>query len=77
MNNIETRLTECFTNVFPGLKPNQIAVANAETLSAWDSVAHITLLTAVGEEFRIEFEPDDYVDLLSYRQILAVLKDRL
>jgi acyl carrier protein len=77
MNAIENRVTQCFANVFPGLPPGQIPDASTDTLEAWDSVAHITLLTVVSEEFGIEFEPQDYVDLISYPEILKAVKDRL
>jgi acyl carrier protein len=73
---IETRVARCFTNVFPALPSSRIQGASADTLEAWDSVAHITLLTAVAEEFGIEFEPEDYVDLISYSQILDAIKAR-
>ena len=76
MNGIETRAAQCFANVFPALQPSDIQNASTDTLAAWDSVAHITLLTAVSEEFGIEFEPEDYVELISYSQILAAIKAR-
>jgi acyl carrier protein len=74
MNDIEARVTQCFENVFPTLQANEIAGASTDTLPAWDSVAHITLLTVVSEEFGIDFEPEDYVELISYPQILNAVK---
>jgi acyl carrier protein len=76
MSSVEARVAGCFANVFPQLKPNEIRTAGTDTLKAWDSVAHITLLTAISEEFGIEFEPEDYVDLVSYSQILAAVMAR-
>lgn len=76
MSSIESRLTACFTNVFPQLKPEEAEAASTDTVQAWDSVAHITLLTAVSEEFGIEFEPEDYVELISYALILNAVKAR-
>jgi acyl carrier protein len=76
MNGIEARVTQCFANVFPDLHAGEIRGASTDTLEAWDSVAQITLLTAVSEEFSIDFEPEDYVDLISYPQILNAVKAR-
>ena len=76
MNETEARLSECFTRVFPDLRENEVAGASTDTVSAWDSVAHITLLTAVSEDFGIEFEPEDYVNLISYPQIADAVRAR-
>ena len=73
---IEARVTRCFANVFPDLHASEIPGATTDALEAWDSVAHITLLTAVSEEFGIDFEPEDYIDLISYSQILNAVKAR-
>lgn len=75
MNDMEGRLSGCFLNVFPDLEPGQVAGASTDTVAAWDSVAQITLLSAVSEEFGIEFEPDAYADLVSYDQLRMYLKN--
>ena len=51
MNEIHERVTRCFANVFPNLPPNEIARASTTSLAAWDSLAHVTLLSALAEEF--------------------------
>ena len=37
-------------------------------------MAHITLLSAISEEFGIEFEIDDYEELTSYQAIVSYLE---
>ena len=76
MNGIEARVAQCFANVFPDLGAAGIEGASTDTLEAWDSVAHITLLTSVSEEFGIDFEPEDYIDLISYPRILDAVMAR-
>jgi acyl carrier protein len=76
MNGIEARVAQCFANVFPDLPSSKVEGASTDTLEAWDSVAHITLLTAVSEEFSIDFEPEDYLDLVSYREIVDAVQAR-
>lgn len=78
MNNssIEARVVQCFSNVFPDLTPDRIRSASTETLETWDSVAHITLLSAISEEFGTAFEPEDYMELTSYALLVDSLKAR-
>lgn len=70
MNNISERVTNCFANVFPDIPAAEIPSASTASLKAWDSIAHITLLSAISEEFGIELEPEDYEELKSYSQIV-------
>jgi acyl carrier protein len=74
MNNIKEQVTNCFANVFSDLPPSEIPKASAESLAAWDSVAHITLLSAIAEEFGLEFEVEDYEELTSYTAIVDYLE---
>ena len=74
MTNIKERLAHCFENVFPSIPAKEIPRASAASLPAWDSVAHITLLSAIGEEFGVEFEIEDYEELTSYTEILEYLE---
>jgi acyl carrier protein len=74
MQNIEQRVAHCFSNVFPDLRSRDIPSARAGAVEAWDSVAHITLLSAISEEFGIEFEIDDYEELTSYPAIVSYLE---
>jgi acyl carrier protein len=71
------RLVQCFANVFPELRPDEIPAANVESLKAWDSVAHITLLTAIAEEFGLELEPEEFEELVSFELIADYLERRL
>jgi acyl carrier protein len=74
MNDIETRAGRCFANVFPGLTAEEIPGAGATSLAAWDSVAHIRLLSSVAEEFGLELEMEDFDELVSYALIVDYLK---
>jgi acyl carrier protein len=76
MNGIETRVARCFTNVFPGLLPEAISGASTSSLAAWDSVAHIRLLSSVAEEFGLELEMEDFDQLVSYPLILGYVESR-
>jgi len=60
------RLLDCFRAVFPDLTDEQLAAATTDNTPAWDSVALVTLVTLVEEEFAIALSPDDYGILLSF-----------
>jgi acyl carrier protein len=74
VSDIESRLNRCFAAVFPGLTPEKIPNASVDTVEKWDSVAGITLVTTIEEEFGIDFDPDALEHLVSYRLILDYLK---
>ena len=45
------------------------------SLASWDSLAGITLLSLIEEEFGIAISPDDSADLISFELIFDYLKD--
>ncbi len=40
----------------------------------WDSIGHMTLISALEEAFSITFETDDIVDYSSYKKGIDILK---
>jgi acyl carrier protein len=69
MDPITLRLTTCFETVFPDLPVEEIPAASQATLAAWDSVAAITLVNVIEEEFGIEMDFDQLADLDSFRRV--------
>ena len=53
MDEQERRLATCFLAAFPELHWDEIADASSANVNAWDSVAVVTLLAVVEEEFGI------------------------
>ncbi len=74
MDNIEQRLVKVFETVFPDLTAEQIHAASQTTVATWDSVAAITLMNLMEEEFTIEIDFDRAAELSSFSEILAYLK---
>ncbi|HLH39841.1 MAG TPA: acyl carrier protein [Bryobacteraceae bacterium] len=77
MNDIRARLTTCFATVFPALEPAKIPSATQKTVAAWDSVAAITLLNVIEEEFNTQVDFEALADLDSFDAIAAYLNDRV
>ncbi len=64
-------------NVFPDLPAEQAPKATTASVPAWDSLAHVTLLSAIGEAFSLDIPPDDFAELTSYAQLAAYVESRL
>ena len=77
MTNIRERLSNCFSNVFPSIRLDQIPYASAASVATWDSIRHITLLCSVSEEFGFEFAAKDYEHLVSFALIADYLETRV
>lgn len=77
MTEIESRVSKCFGNVFPELAEADRARASQASLAAWDSVAHITLLSAVSEEFGVDLEDESYESLSSFPLVVECVKEKL
>jgi acyl carrier protein len=77
MNNLQTRVADCFSNVFPELDRADIIRARQESLVSWDSLSHVTLLSAIAEEFQFEMEDEFPEDLTSYDLIVTYVESRV
>jgi acyl carrier protein len=69
MDDIRKKLAHCFSLTFPKLDPSQYASASAENTSEWDSVAQVTLLTLIGEEFGIEVDFSEFEGATSFESL--------
>ena len=75
MDKSRERLAECFRVVFPTLKNDaEIFAATQATVPEWDSVAAITLVNVLEEEFQIEMDFEILGDLTSFELIMDYLK---
>ena len=71
LDDIQNRLTKSFATTFPSLRPGDIPNARVETLPEWDSVAHLTLLAIIGEEFGMELDLEEFQETTSFKSIQA------
>jgi acyl carrier protein len=76
MDDAQARLVRCFSGVFPELSGDEIPTASVNTVESWDSVATITLLTVVEEEFGVHFEPEELENLVSFNSIMEHLRSQ-
>jgi acyl carrier protein len=76
MDETRQRLTSCFQVVFPDMPAEEVPAASTATVANWDSVAAITLMNVMEDEFGLEMDLDDLADLDSFEKILAYLQKR-
>jgi acyl carrier protein len=77
MDESRARLMRCFAAVFPELSPEEIGAATPEGVPAWDSIANVTLLAAIEEEFDVTIDANDLERLTSFRAVLDYLTVRV
>jgi len=76
MEILENRLVRCFQVIFPGLDEKQIRNATNTSLAGWDSIAMVTLINVIEEEFGAQIEVEDAESLTSFRRFLEYLGQR-
>lgn len=74
MDSTEARLVRCFQVVFPDLQEKDIVTAATASVSAWDSVATVTLISVVEEEFGIRLDLENVEELISFEGFLKHLQ---
>jgi acyl carrier protein len=74
MDDLKARLVSCFQTVFPDLSDEAAATASQATLAEWDSVAAITLVNVVEDEFGIEMDLDALADLDTFDKVCAYVQ---
>ncbi|KKL19278.1 hypothetical protein LCGC14_2467060 [marine sediment metagenome] len=77
MNDVDSRLKNCFLAVFPDLSADGVADATITSVEDWDSVSLVTLLSLVEEEFDVPILGDDVETLTSFMLISENLNARL
>ena len=74
MDDIETRLTQCFQLVFPELAAGGVSKAAPATVSSWDSIATITVVNLIEEEFEVQIGLEDIEQEVSFNTLLNYLQ---
>ena len=73
MDNVRDKLAHCFSLAFPQMDPNRYPGASAENTSEWDSIAQVTLLTLIGEEFGVDIDFEEFEGATSFEALASRL----
>lgn len=81
MDALTSRLQRCFAAVFPTATIEQVKKAEMDSFPGWDSMASVTLLGVIAEEFGQEIgeeiDMDDVERFRSFENMLAYLRSRV
>jgi acyl carrier protein len=69
MDNLDARLVRCFSSVFPDLSDEQIRSGTVHSVAEWNSLAAVTLVALIQEEFGIQVSLDDLPNLISFAAV--------
>lgn len=75
--NTRDRLVQCFEAVFPSVTAAEAEQASRDTLETWDSLAGITLMSVVQEEFGVEVDLLEWANLESFAAIESYVQELL
>ena len=71
----KTKLEQIFVDIFQ-MERNQINnETSVDTVEKWDSLAHLNLVLALEESFKITFTEEQSVEILSYPLIKTILNE--
>lgn len=76
MNNVRNRLADCFATVFPNLDAAEISKASISGVAEWDSLATVTLVALLEEEFAVSIGFEDMMEFVSFEVVADFIEQR-
>ena len=76
MAELSDRLARCFSSVFPALTQEEIRAATVASLVDADSLASVTLLAVIDEEFGVQIDLESLLELESFQKIEQYLRGK-
>ena len=71
MTNVE-KLAKVFADTF-GISEAETKGLQYQGLEQWDSVGHMTLVAAIEDDFDIQLDTDDIIDMSSFEKAQEIL----
>ena len=72
MNNLD-KYNDSFIKTF-SIKKDKLKNLKYNSIAKWDSVGHMSLISALESEFEIVIEMDDVIDFESFNKGIEILK---
>ena len=76
MSNVEERLKGCFSAVFTNLSSDEIRQCSSASVATWDSLATVTLVSLIEEEFGVTIAPEEYEYMVSFDLVSQCLENK-
>jgi acyl carrier protein len=77
MDEIKARLTKCFSLAFPQMSPEEFQNASDEMVRKWDSIALLTLLVLISEEFGVTIGLEEFERGASFQSLADRIEEQL
>lgn len=74
---MENKIKQIMSAVFETDISNITDDASPDTIDNWDSLRLINLVAALEEEFDIEFEEEEIVEMLNFKLISILVSEKL
>jgi len=74
---METKIKKIMSIVFDAQVENLGGNPSPDTLEAWDSLNHMKLISSLEEEFGIQFDDDDILNMKDYHSVQSILSKHL
>ena len=74
---MENKIKQIMAAVFETDISNITDDASPDTIDNWDSLRLINLVAALEEEFDIEFEEEEIVEMLNFKLIALLVSEKL
>ena len=74
---IDRRVRSVFTDLFEIDSANISTDSSPDTVSGWDSLQHLNLITTLEAEFGVSLSDEQVVEMLSFGLIVEILSSAL
>lgn len=74
---LRERLQEIFVDVFDDENITITDETCAEDIEGWDSLAHISILAAVQDEFKVSFDMDEIVAMKNVGEMIDAIRKKM
>ena len=76
MSSVRARVEQCFRTAFPDLPKEELPRATMSSISQWDSLSTLVLVSLIEEEFGLQIPADDLGDFVSLELIVDSLQQK-
>lgn len=71
---MEEKVKKIMAQVFRVDAASIVETTVQKDIATWDSLAHINMIVAFEEEFGVQLQDDQIIQMISYQAILSMLK---
>jgi len=76
MNDVDDRLMRCFASALPSSTREEIRTAKFDDMAGWDSLRGVTLLAVLDEEFGVQLDLAELLELETFDSVKRYLLQR-